>query len=307
MFDPDAVVVAGPVVRPGVRLATKLLAEKGQFPVWREGGRPGFSVASVRPGSEVEGATVRVWWHRLPSPSEDQAVVVAERLAMTEQLRRFLVANRYAVRYSPDRSTLLLLSTVEQRVEDGKARHRETGVITKADRSVLPVPMPVLDGRWDFGVWNMSEASLGGYVLAQHVAEAVGSASRRRVPVVVGGDGSLWLGERQLYRRQAGEPEAEQWTPYAVPNEFLDLRREHADVARQCARALMSNRGTRWRAVVTLPGGGVEADQVLDRKWAALEVEVLLSFDFARVEANGVGAIRSWRLGGGLITWTPEE
>ncbi|MGA5822200.1 hypothetical protein ACPC54_30575 [Kitasatospora sp. NPDC094028] len=307
MFNLDAVVVAGPVVRPGVRLTTKLLAEKGRFPVWREGGRPGFSVAPVGPGGGVDGATVRVWWHRLPSPSEDQALVVAERLAMTEQLRRFLVANRYAVRYSPDRSTLLLLSTVEQRVEDGKARHRETGVITEADRSVLPVPMPILDGRWDFGVWSMGEVSLGGFVLAQHVAEAVALASRRRLPVVVGGDGSLWFGEREVYRRQPGGPEAERWTPYAVPNEFLDVRREHGDVARQCARALMSNRGARWRAVVTLPGGGVEADEVLDRRWAALELESLLSFDFARVEVSKAGAVRSWRLGGGLITWAPEE
>ncbi|MER8103214.1 hypothetical protein [Kitasatospora sp. NPDC094016] len=298
--------MGGSVVRPGVRSATRLLEEKGEFLRWEGGGRPGFLAEPVKAGTGVEGATVRVSWFRPTTLEDNPSVVAAERLAMTEQLRRFLVVNRYAVRYAPDRSTLLLLSPVEQRVEGGKAQHRETGVITAADRSVLPVPVPIL-GRWNFGVWIMGEASMGGFVLAEHVAEAVELAGRRRIPVVMGGDGSLWFGEREVYRRQAGGPEAERWTPYAVPNEFLELRREHEGVARQCARALVSSRGARWRAVVTLPGGGVEADQVLDRRWAALEVEGLLSFDFARVEVNGAGAVRSWRLGGGLVTWTPEE
>ncbi|MFJ3793524.1 hypothetical protein [Kitasatospora sp. NPDC090091] len=305
--DVGVVVVGGPVVRPGVRSVTRLLDEKGEFPVWEDGGRSGFSAERVKAGSEVAGATVRVSWVRPTTLEDEPAVVVAERLAMTEQLRRFLVANRYAVRCAPDRLSLLLLSPVAQRVVDGEVQHGESGVVTAEDRSVREVPMPVPAGRWWLMFWERWDSGLRGIAGAADVAAAVEWAGRKGSPVVLGGEGTVWTGGAVHYHPEQTEPSMERWTPYAVPKAFVDLRQEHRGVARQCAKVLLPVCESFRRELFDTAGGQVETSEVVDRAWAVESLESLLQFPLSRVEANGAGVVRVWRWGGGVTVWTPVQ
>ncbi|MFE2723869.1 hypothetical protein [Kitasatospora sp. NPDC059327] len=233
-------------------------------------------------------------------------MVVAERLAMTERLRRFLVANRYAVRSAHDRLSLLLLSPVAQRVKDGVAQHEETGVVTEHDRAVVYLPMPIQAARWDMGVWKGWNANLSGFVGAEQVIEVIRWAEGKAKPVVVGGEGTVWIGEATLYHPQSDRPATERWTPYAVPWEFIELRREHRDVSRRCAEGLLSHPG---RYLVEMfgdtVGGRLDSLSAQDRDEVIASMEILLEFRLVQVEANGAGTVRAWRHGGGVTVWTP--
>ncbi|MFC5886810.1 hypothetical protein ACFQ0M_48275 [Kitasatospora aburaviensis] len=233
-------------------------------------------------------------------------MVVAERLATAERLRRFLVVNRYAVRYAPDRLSLLLLSPVAQRVENGTAQHQETGVVTEDDRRVPHLPMPIPAGRWDMGIWKGWDASLGGFVAAEQVAGMVRWAEEVDKPVALGGEGTVWIGEGTLYHPQSDRPTTERWTPYEVPWEFIDLRREHWEVSQRCAEALLLP-VARYRKEMFLDtvGGRLESHQVQDRGSSVWSVRTLMEFPLVQVEANGAGVVRVWGHGGGVVVWTP--
>ncbi|MFJ5120873.1 hypothetical protein [Kitasatospora sp. NPDC088548] len=207
-------------------------------------------------------ATVRVAGSApAAAPGESTALQIGRNLGWLEDVRRFLVANGYAVRYTEDRIALLLIDPWVEAVVDGKAVLRDQPApVPASDRSLDQAPMPVpADHRWMRMFWEEWYAGLNGIGSAEDVRDAIAYSAQQDVPAVVGGDGSIWFGAT-LYSPEHTAPPVK-WERFAVPSEFARTYPWNSTVREDCAAPGPVHRGVLreggCRAVPFSPGGVV--------------------------------------------------
>ncbi|MER5638270.1 hypothetical protein ABT095_15075 [Kitasatospora sp. NPDC002227] len=290
--------LTAPVVRPDVASVRRLLDEKGEFSRWRIG------QVAERDNAPVN-ATVRVTRSASAAPGEPTSLQIGRNLGWLEDVRRFLVANGYAVRYTENRIALLLIDPWVEAVVDGKAVLRDQPApVPASDRSLDQVPLPVpADHRWMRMFWEEWYAGLNGIGSAEDVRDAITHSAQQEVPAVVGGDGSIWFGAT-LYSPEHTAPPVK-WEHYAVPAEFARTYAWNSTVREDCALALLPHRGLFTEEFYETAGAEPSRSRRVEWSAAVAAVETALEMPQCRVESNGRGAVRVWHRGGGLMVRTP--
>ncbi|MFJ5121919.1 hypothetical protein [Kitasatospora sp. NPDC088548] len=288
------------IARPTVGPLSRLLDEKGEFARWH--------VLKVSKGdTSVPGATVRVRYSAPESTVErDRALVVGETIGWLEDVRRFLVANHCAVRYANDRLSLMVIDPTEKVEVDGKQERKvRPGIVLAMDRAVGSGPLPVPDHRrWNLMMWEKRDARMAGVRSTSDVWAAIEHSAQRGIPAVVGGDGSIWMGD-MLFSPELTAPPMDVWRPYLIPAEYLRQSQHNESDVQRCAMALLPHRGRFREEFFDVPGAEPSRSREVEWTAAVGAVESALTMLECRVEGNGRGVVRVWHQGGGLMVRTP--
>ncbi|MFJ5120874.1 hypothetical protein [Kitasatospora sp. NPDC088548] len=276
--------------RPGVRSVRSILENRASFTDARVG--PPHKSDRFSPL-----ATVRVAWKR-PEDGASPCLLAAAEQGWLRDVGRFLLAERFAVRYASDHRALLLLDP--RAAADNTADLPSDAVLASA-----PAPVPVPDhNRWDLHFWGPGEEGMLGFGTAADVRAAVAVAADRGHRAVVDGSGAIWIADRQYSPTHSSPPE-EVWSPFAVPDGFTSNHPWNSGTLRMAAFALLPHRGRFREEVFEVPGHSPAVTRDVSWPAAVATIQAGLPLENSRVESSGRGTVRIWHEGGGMSLWTP--